>query len=308
MHGITSCIHSILATCGTPVPGAVPPVARTAFSAWGRMHMTRFDDSYDSNPAENYERFFTTAIGRPLAEVLVERADVQPGERVLDVACGTGICARLVATTVGPKGAVAGLDANPAMLAVARQVAPAGMDIAWYEAPAERMPLDAESFDVALCQMGLQFMPSPAEALREMWRVLDAEGRLLVSVPGPAPPLFAALEEALEHHVGAAAAGFARQVFALHELGEVGGLLVDAGFADVRVDEAEHRLPLPGPERFLWQYIHGTPLAVAMAGLDTAARARFERDVLDAWAAHETVRGLELRVRLVTATGRKTVG
>ena len=122
MHGITSCIHSILATCGTPVPGAVPPVARTAFSAWGRMHMTRFDDSYDSNPAENYERFFTTAIGRPLAEVLVERADVQPGERVLDVACGTGICARLVATTVGPKGAVAGLDANPAMLAVARQV------------------------------------------------------------------------------------------------------------------------------------------------------------------------------------------
>ena len=85
----------------------------------------------------------------------MEAAAIRPGERVLDVACGTGIVTRLAQERVGSEGTVAGLDPNPEMLAVARQAAPPEPRIDWYEAPAEAIPLPDESFDVVLCGMGL---------------------------------------------------------------------------------------------------------------------------------------------------------
>jgi ubiquinone/menaquinone biosynthesis C-methylase UbiE len=125
-----------------------------------------FGKDYSANVAENYERFFVPAIGAPVAADLIECAELRPGERVLDVACGTGVVARLAAERVGGTGAVAGLDLNPGMLAVARSVTPSDMVIDWHEASAEAMPLSDESFDVVLCQLGLQFVPDLRGLLR----------------------------------------------------------------------------------------------------------------------------------------------
>ena len=72
------------------------------------------------NPPENYERYFVPNIGAPVAKDLIEIAALHPNERVLDVACGTGIVARLASQRVGTNGSVVGLDVNPGMLAVAR--------------------------------------------------------------------------------------------------------------------------------------------------------------------------------------------
>src|SRR3546814_10556694 len=99
---------------------------------------------------------------------LVRNAALREGERVLDVACGTGVVTRLASEQVGATGAVSGLDVNPGMLAVARAATPEGMSIEWHEANAEAMPLPDASFDVVLCQLGLQFMPDRQAALREM--------------------------------------------------------------------------------------------------------------------------------------------
>jgi ubiquinone/menaquinone biosynthesis C-methylase UbiE len=95
----------------------------------------------DLTPAESYERWFVPAIGRPLAIDLVREAELQPGERVLDVGCGTGVVARLASLEVGEGGAVAGVDVNPGMLAVAGARAAGGLPIRWYETTAESMPL-----------------------------------------------------------------------------------------------------------------------------------------------------------------------
>ena len=268
------------------------------------MSQASFDESYGANPAENYERFFTPWIGEPLAHALLERAAVQPNERVLDVACGTGVLCRLLAHSIGPSG-LAGLDPNPGMLAVARGVTPDSAKIQWYQAPAEKMPLPEGSFDVVLCQMGLQFMPDRSAALREMRRVLVRDGRLLLSVPGPVPDIFDDLASALGRCVGPPAAGFVRQVFSLHDLAEVEGLIRDAGFAHVEVGAEEHDLELPPPKEFLWQYVHSTPLSASASQMDASAQADFEREVLNAWAASGGDGELDLRLRMVVASATK---
>jgi len=135
------------------------------------------------NAAELYERYVVPYILGPWAPGLVELAALQPGEHVLDLACGTGVVARLAATKVEPTGHVTGLDLNAAMLAVARSLPPPpGTSITWVEGSAVAMDLPDASFDVILYQQGFQFFPDQPAALREMHRVLVPGGRVLLSV------------------------------------------------------------------------------------------------------------------------------
>lgn len=268
------------------------------------MSRQHFDEAYGGNAAENYERFFVPVIGAPLAAELVEMAMLRPGERVLDVACGTGIVARLAAGRVGAIGTVAGLDLNPGMLEVARAVTPPAMSIEWYESNAEAMPLPAEAFDIVLCQLGLQFVPDKLAALREMRRVLAPGGRLLISVPGPTPALFAMADEAFARHIGPEAAGFVGAVFSLHDRAEIHDLITGAGFHDVAVQPDITTLRLPPPEEFLWQYVHSTPLAGLVAQADDESRAALERDVVSRWQELVQDGALVFEHRLVVATAR----
>src|SRR6185503_2261928 len=97
-------------------------------------------EKYGGTAPENYERYFVPAIAAPLAEELVRAAGLRAGERAIDVACGTGVVARLAAARVGDMGAVAGVDINPGMLAVARTVTPPEVAIDWHEASADTLP------------------------------------------------------------------------------------------------------------------------------------------------------------------------
>ena len=269
------------------------------------MSTQDFGAVYGASAPENYERFFVPAIGLPLANDLIRLAALRAGERVLDVACGTGVVARLASQQVGATGTVAGVDTNPAMLAVARFATPPGTPFEWHEASAEAMPLSDASFDVVLCQMGLQFMSDKDAALREMRRVLLRGGRLILNVPGPAPRLFAIMGEALERHIGAEAAGFVHHVFSLHDTAEIQNLISGAGFHDVSVQSEIKLLRLPAPEAFLWQYVHSTPLRGAVAQVDDERRGSLERDVVAKWQEFVEHRALVLQVRVVVATARK---
>ena len=260
---------------------------------------------YSGNAAENYQRYFVPTIGGPFAIACLDAAGLHPGERVLDVACGTGVVTRLAAERVGPNGAVAGVDINPGMLAVARSVPSSGAAIEWHEADAESLPLADESFDVVLSSLGLQFVPDKASALREMWRVLAPGGRLAVATVGPTPPLFAILEQALARHVNPEVAAFMRVVFSLHDPQELETLTSGAGFHDVEVRSKALTLTLPGPAEFLWQYVHSTPLAAAVAEIDDAGRAALERDVAAGWRSFVKDGTLASDVNVVLTTARK---
>ncbi len=252
---------------------------------------------------DNYERYFVPTIGGPAAKGLLAAAQLKPGERVLDVACGTGVVTRAAADAVGPTGTVAGLDINPGMLATARKLVPPDKPVNWYEASAESMPLPDRSFDVVLCQMGLQFMPNKPAAMTEMHRVLTPGGRALVTVPGPEPELFSIMIEALGRRIGPEAAAFARAVFSLHDKGEIRTLFEEAGFAKVAVEAATARLDLPGPQDFLWQYVNSTPMVGTIMKVDKATRTAFELEVTEKWQPFRVNGGMKLEVRITTAVG-----
>ena len=262
-------------------------------------------ERYGGNAAENYERYFVPAIGIPFAVALLDALELRRGERVLDVACGTGIVTRLAAERVGPDGAVAGLDINPAMLAVARSVRSSGAAIEWHEASAESLPLAEGSFDVVVSSLGLQFVPDKASALREMLRVLARHGRLAIATVGPTPPLFATLEQALARHLDPEVAAFVRAVFSLHQPEELEEMTGGAGFHDVEVRSTRLTLSLPAPAEFLWQYVHSTPLAAAVAQIDDAGREALERDVVTAWRSFVEDGALTEEVNIVLTTARK---
>ena len=269
------------------------------------MTQPMFNEAFGGTPPENYERFFVPAIGQPVAEDLIATADLQPGQSVLDVACGTGVVARLAAAAVAPSGKVTGLDINSGMLAVAQKEAPRGIWIEWREANAESLPLQDGTFDVILCQMGLQFVPNKLGAIREMRRVLASGGRVLISVPGPTPPLFAIMADGLARHIGPEAASFAQVVFSLHDGDELAGLLKSAGFRDIEVRTATKSLQVSEPKDFLWQYIHSTPLVAAIAKTDKANRTAFERDVTSLWQSFVANRSMTLEVGMTTAIARR---
>ena len=269
------------------------------------MSKQPFDETYSSNAPENYEHFFVPVIGEPLAKELIRQAALQEGERILDVACGTGIVARLARQQAGVAGTVTGVDLNPGMLAVARSATPPDAPIEWHEAGAEAMPLPDEAFDVALCQLGLQFMEDKPGALKEMWRVLAPGGRLLLNIPGPPGPVFTALAGAMEHHIGPAAAGFVNRVFSLHDTEEIRQLLNNAGFRDVTVQAEHTTLSLPEPKAFLWQYVHSTPLAGAVSESDEEVLPALENEVIGTWQDYVDNGALMYQQRIVTACGRK---
>jgi ubiquinone/menaquinone biosynthesis C-methylase UbiE len=144
--------------------------------------------SYAGEPPKNYERYFVPTIGTAWATALLEVAGLSSGERVLDVACGTGVVTRRALELVGPEGFAAGLDVNPGMLAVARSVSPTSIE--WHQSSAESIPCPDASFDVVTCSLGLQFVPDRSAAMREIHRVLAVGGRVAIATVGPTPPVF----------------------------------------------------------------------------------------------------------------------
>ena len=189
--------------------------------------------SYAMNQAnfpQMYEQWLVGPLFRPWAEMTVEAIRLSPRDRVLDVACGTGIVARVAKEQIRDDGYVVGVDVSPGMLTVARAVAP---DIDWREGNAGALPLrDAEQFDVVVCQQGLQFFPDKQAAAAQMRRALTRAGRLAVSTwrSDEEIPFFRELREVAERHLGP----IVDQRYSFGDAAPLEALLRDAGFREVR--------------------------------------------------------------------------
>ena len=231
--------------------------------------------------AARYERCVARYILAPWAPLLVDAARVATGEHVLDVACGTGVVARAAVKRVGPAGRCVGIDLNRGMIAVARAAGPSGdPPIEWLEADALDLPFPSGSFDVVLCQQGLQFFPDRAKALREMRRVLVDAGRVAVSVWRNTGPYNSAVAAALTRHIDAETA--AR--FLASRITPSRDALIDAAtaacLADVEISVRRIDVHLPRIDRFALEHLAATPVAAAVASAGGAARAQLAAHVM----------------------------
>jgi ubiquinone/menaquinone biosynthesis C-methylase UbiE len=196
--------------------------------------------------ADAYEDIYVPRIFIPWGKRLIEKARLQPGDAVLDVATGPGTVARLGAEQVGPEGRVVGADISPAMIAVAtgKPRVPAGAAVEYVVSPAAPLAVPDGAFDVVTCQQGLQFFPDRGAAIAEMHRALKLNGQLVAAVwrEIALQPSFAALDAALRECLPAEQAEPYGAPFRWPRGEDLVAALRDGGFSEVVLEEL--RLPL----------------------------------------------------------------
>jgi len=185
--------------------------------------------------ARAYEALHVPAVFRQWCGPVLAAARIEEGQRVLDIACGTGVLAREARVRVGPTGFVAGVDPDRGMLAVALELSPT---VEWRHGTAEALPFPDQAFDAVVSQFGLMFCSDRRLALREMLRVLVPEGSLAVAVwdrleNSAVYPIEVAL---LARIAGKRAADALRAPFALGDPVALAALFESAGVASVHVE------------------------------------------------------------------------
>lgn len=184
--------------------------------------------------AKAYEALMVPALFGEWPSKVSRAARIQAGERVLDVACGTGVLAREAVLRTGEPELVVGLDPNAGMLEVAKQLVP---NVEWRQGVAESLPFPEASFDVVVSQFGLMFFDDRPEAIRQALRVLRPGGRLAFAVWDSLEnnPAYADEVMLLERLAGALAADAVRVPFDLGHRRDLPALFVDAGVEAVEV-------------------------------------------------------------------------
>jgi Methylase involved in ubiquinone/menaquinone biosynthesis len=267
--------------------------------------MTQTNDwQVPGSSPEIYETVFVPAMMGEWASRVIALANPQPGESVLDVACGTGALTRVVAQSIGPNGRVVGLDLSPEMLAEARKIRLDPSSIApieWRDGDVSAMPFENETFDIVFCNFGLMFFPDRVVALKEMRRVLRPDGRLALAVWGSIArcPGQMAMKESWRRHFTEDAGLFDAQ----HSLGNpeiVLSLIQNAGFRDVSVQPVMGAVRLPSPGHLARSYG-----AMADIEADEKTRTQVIDEVSAALQSYVGAEGLEYPIEAILASARK---
>jgi len=250
-----------------------------------------------------YERFWGEQL-RPVVDLLLAIADPQPGEHVLDVAAGTGAVTLDAATAVGPAGRVVATDISAKMLEELRRHAAArecsNVDVVC--AGAEDLDVGV-AFDVAVCSLGLMYVPSPPDAAAALHRSLRPGGRTAVSVWGERrncgwAEIFPIVEERVSSDV-------CPMFFALGAPGALTATLERAGFVDVTETRLAVELRYADDEEALGAAFDGGPVALAASRFSTDDRAAAHAAYLSSIAAYADGSGYRVPGEFVVGSGQR---
>ncbi len=231
---------------------------------------TKFQFTNPSVP-KAYDEFFVPRLFEPWAKLLLDEVNLQPGEAVLDVATGPGTVARLAAVRLGSEGRVVATDIALPMLDIARakpEVAGAAR-IEYMESPAAPLAAPSGTFDVVLCQQGLQFFPDRPDALREMHRVLKPNGRAAIAVWTQIErnQIFAAYHAALHATVPAELASLMMAPFSWPSGAALKEAAEEAGFREIRLLTPTLPMVLEGGLDQAIRSFSATPVSPGVAAL-----------------------------------------
>jgi ubiquinone/menaquinone biosynthesis C-methylase UbiE len=254
-----------------------------------------------ASAAEVYDQFFVPALFQQWAGRVADAANVLPGYRVLDVACGTGVLARALAERVGATGSVVGLDLNPGMLGVARRTQP---PVEWREGHAEHLPFEAGAFDAVASQFGLMFFEDGRAAIAEMMRVLRGGGHLAVAVWDAleSSPGYAALTSLLERLFGSGMAEALRAPFALGDTAALVEIFSNAGVPHAQLVTMEGTARFPSMQSWIRTEIKGWTLAERIGEADFERLLRHAQRELGGFLDSRGAVCFPVRAHIVTAT------
>lgn len=242
--------------------------------------MTRTAETFEltGEQAEFYEAKFVPALFGEWAPLLIDAAGVTAGDRVLDVACGTGVVARAAAAQVGETGRVVGVDRSQAMLDVASRLSP---HVEFRLGDAERLPFEAAVFDAVLCQASLMFFPHADAALAEMARVATPDGTVGLQVWGrlESSTGYLAFVEVAARHAGAEVIGLLSTYFRHGDLEQLTQLLATTGLDVVSTTTRTGAMRYDTIDEFVTIETESTPL-IDLIDDDTYRRIR--ADALEA--------------------------
>ena len=248
--------------------------------------------TYKKNEREGWNKFSAryTRVAlpefRPFGRRLVELAGLGKGMWVLDVATGPGEPALTIARRVGPRGLVLGVDFSPVMIRRARRRAQrsGARNAHFREMDAERLALDAMTFDRVFCRFGLMLMPDAERALREMRRVLVPGGRVAIAVWSAQNRVntLGIVRRVLERYDAFHPPPGAPNFFRFGKAGAVGQALQATGFRQVRAERMTVEWVFKGPDEF-WDSMKRAPsLRRALAKVAPAVRRAVKDDVFRA--------------------------
>ncbi len=225
-----------------------------------------------------YDEILVPRLFDPFADVLLDEVGVSPGLEVLDVACGPGTVARRVAQRLGRQGRVTACDLSPAMLevAAAKPAQDGAASITYRQCPADELDVPDGTFDIVLCQQGLQFFPDRLGALAEMRRVLKPGGRAGVAVWCAIEecPLWDALASAVGEVLGKESEiGFRSGPWGLPEEDELARLFEASDFSDVTVSRWVLPTRFEGGAAQLVATLAAASVGPQVAALDADGRA-----------------------------------
>jgi ubiquinone/menaquinone biosynthesis C-methylase UbiE len=252
--------------------------------------------------AAHYEGFWSDQL-RPAQDLLLQLAALRPGERVLDVACGTGLVTLRAADAVGDSGFVAASDISGEMVAAVAAAAEArGLVADFRRMDAEALEHADGSFDAVLCALGLMYVAEPPNALREMRRVLRPGGRAAAVVWGARKNCgWAEIFPIVERRT---ASDVCPMFFAMGTGGTMADAFRSAGFEDVREQRISVSIDFPTAAAAVGAAFIGGPVALAHSRLDDSTRDGAYAEYLESIAAFRDGDAYRVPGEFVAVVGR----
>jgi ubiquinone/menaquinone biosynthesis C-methylase UbiE len=243
-----------------------------------------------SNDAPTAYADFAMHIMAPWTDDLITQGLCKDGNRMLDLACGTGFVADRINQVSKARCEVVGVDVNQAMLDVAKK----NTLIEWRLASATELPFEDGSFDVVLCQQGMQFFPDRGGAMKEVARVLKPEGRLSLNVWGALDRqvFHSAFVDGIGIFLGAEAKAALDSAFSLDTVDALRGLASEAGLRNIRIRFEQRTMRHPVAAELAAGFIQATPLAGQFRALPEKKRNAFAEYVGDRLRAYIDDAGL----------------
>jgi SAM-dependent methyltransferase len=240
----------------------------------------------------------------PAHSLMLDMAALRLGERVLDVACGTGLVSFRAAQAVGAAGAVVGTDISGEMVETARRgaVLHGHANVRFERGDAEALPLPDDGFDAAVCALGLMYVPDPVGALCEMRRLLRPRGRAAAAVWGARRSCgWAEIFPITDARV---ATDVCPMFFHLGTKDMLARAFDAAGFAEVRSERLCTTLRYASAEDALAAVFRGGPVALAYSRFDAATRRAVHTEYLASIAPYRNGGGYEVPGEFVVAAAR----